>query len=200
MRRRTIGMGGFSLLLGAALAFAAAASDVEREMPEAAESGMEVEPPAEGAAAPEPAPAQAPSAAAGPGDPGWVERATFTTAVVDREPTDSIDTLTTDHLEISFWSDLRALAGQTVIHRWEYAGEVAAEVPFEVGATRWRVHSTKRLDPIETGTWRVSVVDASGRVLESSSFEYRAAAAAPQLGQGAPPEVTPETPPAAPQP
>ncbi len=197
MRRRTIGMGGLSLLLGAALAFAAAASDVEREMPEAAaESGTEVAPPAEGAAAPEPAPGQAPSAAAGPADPGWVERATFTSAVVDREPTDSIDTLTTDHVEISFWSDLRALAGQTVIHRWEYGGEVAAEVPFEVGATRWRVHSTKRLDPIETGTWRVSVVDVTGRVLESTSFEYRATAAA----GSAPGSGVPETSPAAPAP
>lgn len=200
MRRRTIGMGGLFVLLGAALAFAAAASDVEREVPEAAESGTKVAPPAEGAAAPEPAPGQAPSAAAGPAEPGWVERATFTSAVVDREPTDSIDTLTTDHVEISFWSDLRALAGEKVIHRWEYAGEVAAEVPFEVGATRWRVHSTKRLDPIETGTWRVSVVDATGRVLESSSFEYRATAAAPALGQGAPAGAAPETPPAAPQP
>jgi hypothetical protein len=175
MRRRRIGILGSALLAAAVLALPAAASDVERELP-----ASEMDAAAETAVPPAAAQRGASTSAEASGAPvptGSVARATFTTAVVDREPTDSIDTLANDQRQIHFFSELRGLQGQVVSHRWEYGGEWAAEILFEVGGPRWRVHSTKRLDPIETGTWSVSVVDASGRVLETASFEYTAASA-----------------------
>jgi hypothetical protein len=210
MTRRRIGTLALGLLGAATLAITAYGSDPVQK---GSDSGMAVEGTAEGAAA-LPAPASAPPAAeaqaasvpaqAAPTPRGSVARATFTSAVVDREPQDSLESLGNDHREVAFFSELRGLEGQTVTHRWEHAGEVAAEVPIEVGGQRWRAYSTKRLDPSETGEWTVSVVDASGRVLETDSFEYRRAA--PASGQAATPEtaetaeIAPEAPPAAPQP
>jgi hypothetical protein len=181
------------VLLGAlVLETPALASDEEREVPDAAGQAEAAAPSGSPPAAAMQGEPASPEAQGAPPAQGKVARATFTHAVVDREPTDSIDSLANDQTQISFFSEVLGLEGQVVSHRWEYGGEWAAEVLFEVGGPRWRVHSTKRLDPIETGTWTVSVVDASGRVLEKASFTYR------QAGSPGAAEVAPEPTPAAP--
>ncbi len=82
----------------------------------------------------------APVAAEPPAEPTVrVERATFTTGVVDREPRDSIRTLSNDNVEIFFFSEIRDASGATITHRWEWNGQMMAEVPFEVGGPRWRI-------------------------------------------------------------
>jgi hypothetical protein len=106
---------------------------------------------------------------------GHVARAIFTTAIADREPVDQIETLPNSVDRIFFFTDLRELAGQIVTHRWEYAGEVMAEVTFKVGnGARWRVYSSKNLLPEWTGTWTVVVSNQAGQPLQSSRFEYSA--------------------------
>lgn len=204
MTRRAKGTSVFCLLL-AALAVPAAANDdaTSQAADTVAETATEAGTPGPGKAA-TPAPeaesasggSEAPAQQAAVGPAGHVERARFTTAVVDREPTDAIETLDNDRTEVAFFTELRGFAGETVTHRWEHGGEVAAEVPFQVGGPRWRTYSTKQLDPAETGQWTVSVVDASGQVLESASFEYREAA--PDPGPPAPEEAAPASVPAAP--
>jgi len=106
---------------------------------------------------------------------GHVARSAFTRRVVDREPSDAIDRLANDEVEVSYFTEIRDMAGHTVTHRWEWGGQVMAEVPFEVAGPRWRVHSTKRLDPSWLGEWTVSVVDSEGHTLARSSFTYTAA-------------------------
>lgn len=114
-------------------------------------------------------------AAAAPAEThGTVARAIFTSSVKDREPTDTISNLTNDATNISFFTELQGLQGQTVTHRWEHDNKVMAEVKFEVGSARWRVFSSKRLDPSWTGEWKVSVVDANGGTLSASTFTYAA--------------------------
>lgn len=104
---------------------------------------------------------------------GRVARAIFTTAIVDREPIDDLKTLSSNIERVYFFSDLRELAGQIVTHRWEYNGQVMAEVTFKVGSgARWRVYSSKNLLPEWTGSWVVLVNNESGQTLRSSSFEY----------------------------
>jgi hypothetical protein len=121
----------------------------------------------EAAATPEAArPAAAQEAA------GRVSRASFTTAVVAREPVDEIVSLTEETDQVLFFSEILGLEGHTVSHRWEFAGEVVAEVPFEIGGPRWRVHSSKRLQPSGSGEWSVEVVDATGASLARKSFTY----------------------------
>ena len=110
---------------------------------------------------------------------GEVARAQFALAVVDREPSEAIQDLSNDNRQIYFWSDLRDLTGTQVLHRWEWNGQVLAEIPFEVAGPRWRVFSSKRLDANWLGEWTVSVVTSTGEVLAQESFAYTAAASAP---------------------
>ncbi|MEW6681906.1 MAG: DUF2914 domain-containing protein [Nitrospirota bacterium] len=103
-----------------------------------------------------------------------VARAMFTTGVADREPADQITSLTNDVPQVFFYTELTGLEGQAVAHKWEYAGEVKAAVTFDVKAPRWRVWSSKQLDPSWTGEWTVSVVDASGTTLAQAKLMYEA--------------------------
>lgn len=103
---------------------------------------------------------------------GSVARGVFTTAIVDREPTDRVDTLGNDTRRIYYFTELEDLDGRAVTHRWEHEGETRAEVEFIVGGPRWRVYSSKNLDPAWLGEWVVSVVDEQGNVLRQDRFVY----------------------------
>jgi hypothetical protein len=107
---------------------------------------------------------------------GHVARAIFTTGVAEREPMDDVKRLSNETTEILFFTELRDLQGQDVTHTWEREGNVMAKVPFTVGAPRWRVYSSKTLDPSLTGEWSVKVVDAAGQVIHAEFFEYVTAA------------------------
>jgi hypothetical protein len=122
------------------------------------------------AATPAPETTQPPAEAARAA--GHVARSRFTTDVVDREPVDSITTLTNDHRRIFFFAELRNLGGTTIVHRWEWNGTVVAEVAIEVGAPRWRAYSSKQLNPDWLGEWKVSIVDRWGEVLAERNFSY----------------------------
>jgi Protein of unknown function (DUF2914) len=108
---------------------------------------------------------------------GWVARATLTTAVQDREPIDSVSSLSNDKTTLYYFTEVRDMAGQTIKHRWEHNGEVMAEVEFQIGGPRWRVYSSKTLVPTWLGDWKVSATDAAGNPLSVSSFVYTEAAA-----------------------
>jgi hypothetical protein len=103
---------------------------------------------------------------------GSVARAQFALEVIDREPTDALRRLDNDHDQIFFFTELHQFEGQVVIHRWEFGGEVKAEVPLSIGGPRWRAYSSKALDSSWLGTWTVSVVDAAGSVVAQESFDY----------------------------
>ena len=143
----------------------------------------------------EPAPGNTPAAAppaAKPTPAGTVTRAVFATAMADREPADKITTLDNNATKVYFFSELKDMAGQAVTHRWEFNGKVMSEVKFDVGAARWRVYSSKTLDPLWLGEWKVSVVDAAGSTLGASTFTYTqaakpVAASAPAAAPAAPP-------------
>ena len=103
---------------------------------------------------------------------GEVARAQFTTAIDQREPTDDLSQLPGTASQVYFFTELRGMEGQQVIHRWEYNGQVMAEVGFDVGSARWRVWSSKSLMPAWGGAWTVSVVSGSGEVLTSRELHY----------------------------
>jgi hypothetical protein len=111
-----------------------------------------------------------------PAKTGQVKRATFISSVVEREPVDDVDSLTTDVDKVFFFTEIIDMAGKTVTHRWMFGGEVVAEVPFEIGGPRWRVYSSKKLVPGWAGMWKVTVVDDVGKELHEDSFVYVAAA------------------------
>ena len=103
---------------------------------------------------------------------GAVSRSVLTSGISDREPIDRVTGLTNNVTRIYYFTELIDLEGETVAHRWEYNGQVMAEVAFDVGAARWRVSSSKNLDPIWLGEWTVSVVDSQGNSLHVDHFLY----------------------------
>ncbi|NOY73739.1 MAG: DUF2914 domain-containing protein [Gammaproteobacteria bacterium] len=103
---------------------------------------------------------------------GQVPRAQFTSAIIDREPIDSVLMLKNDIGKIYYFSELVNLKGKQVIHRWEYKGKMMAEVKFTVTSNRWRAYSSKILSPQLTGEWSVVVTDETGWPLKTSLFEY----------------------------
>lgn len=103
---------------------------------------------------------------------GEVARAQFTSGIDQREPVDEVTILSNNINKIYFFSELRDLQGETVTHRWSFAGKVMAEVSFNVGGPRWRVNSSKALLPGWIGDWTVSVVDGSGEIVADYRFQY----------------------------
>ena len=117
-----------------------------------------------------------------------VSRATFTTAIDNREPTDEITDLDNEASKVYYFTEIKGLKGQTITHRWEQNGEVQANVTFNVGGNRWRIWSSKNLKPELAGQWQVMVVDEAGNVLSQNSFNYGDTA----TGSTASPEITTE--------
>lgn len=104
---------------------------------------------------------------------GEVARAQFTTDVIDREPVDKIEQLDSSVNQVRYFSELRDLNGQTVTHQWVYNDQVMFEKSFTPGGDRWRVWSSKTLQPGWSGIWYVHTLDADGNRLNSSNFTYR---------------------------
>jgi hypothetical protein len=103
---------------------------------------------------------------------GHIARAVFTSAIVDREPADALESLTNQSDKIYFFTEIIDMQGKQVTHQWIYEDKVVAEVPFQVGGPRWRVYSRKRLAPGWVGRWTVVVVDETGRKLREDNFTY----------------------------
>lgn len=108
---------------------------------------------------------------------GSVVRSALTSAVEDREPTDSLNVVDSEQKQLYFFTELRDMSGQTAKHRWEYNGKVMAEVEFNVKGPRWRVWSSKNFVPGWTGDWKVSVINGAGDVISEKSFTYVSAEA-----------------------
>jgi hypothetical protein len=85
---------------------------------------------------------------------------------------DQIGQLSNDNTQIYFFTEIKSMSGHVITHRWEQDGEVRAEVTFNVGGDRWRVWSSKSLEPSWLGEWQVSVVDEGGNVIAQESFAY----------------------------
>jgi hypothetical protein len=128
--------------------------------------------PAAATAMPSSPAASASAAAPAPAATAKVGQAQFTTGVDNREPADDISNLDNSHDKVFFFSVLKDASGQTITHRWQYNGNTMAEVKFEPKADHWRVWSSKTLMPDQTGTWTVQVLDSSGNVLVSKSFDF----------------------------
>ncbi len=101
---------------------------------------------------------------------GSVVRSTFTSSINEREPVDSIQKLENRQNNIYFFTELRDMSGQTAKHRWEYNGEVMAEVKFDVKGPRWRVWSSKQFQPGWTGEWKVSVLNGADEVISEKTL------------------------------
>lgn len=180
-------------VLGLALPAFAAGDPVPGMETEASEELAPTPAPARGEAASAVDPEVVAAEPARPPVPGdAVARGTFATAVEQREPVDSIASIGNDRDRIYYFNEFVGISGREVTHRWEYQGEVMAEIPIAIGGPRWRAYSSKHLDASQLGEWTVSVIDESGAVVRKDSFLYEAAAPKPEI---AAPTPTPAAPP-----
>lgn len=101
-----------------------------------------------------------------------VARSIITTEVVDREPVNDLQTIPISNDTVLYFSELRNMEGQTVMHRWMFGDENIAEVSFNVGGPRWRVWSSKQMLPEWVGAWTVQVVNGAGEVVAEKNFTY----------------------------
>jgi hypothetical protein len=104
---------------------------------------------------------------------GSVSRSQFTTGIIDREPVDLVETLSTDNNNVIYFTELTDLQGQSVTHQWVYNDMVMFEKSFDVGGPRWRVWTSKSLQPGWSGTWTVNTLDGDRNVILTQTFEYQ---------------------------
>ena len=69
---------------------------------------------------------------------------------------------------------------------------LAAHRAYDVAGPRWRVHSTKRLDPTWVGAWTVKVLDEQGNVLNQEEIRFETPVASTQGRNDVPPAALPE--------
>ena len=108
------------------------------------------------------------------GESSRVALAQFTSGIEEREPIDQVSFIGTEVDKIYFFTDLRDMTGTVVTHKWIHDGSVMAEVDFAVRGPRWRVWSSKELDPNLLGDWTVEVVTSDGEVLASETLTLNA--------------------------
>jgi hypothetical protein len=107
-------------------------------------------------------------------DRGSVSRATFTSAVVDNEPTDYLKEIENSVSVVYFFAELDGMAGQTATHRWKHDGAVMAEEKFVVKDSRFVSWSSNKMPPESTGVWIVEVINSKNEVISTHNFNYLA--------------------------
>jgi len=99
-----------------------------------------------------------------------VETASICTAVVDRACEGAGDSFPSDVGKIYAHTTILDLEG-AVTHRWIYKGQVMAEINLNVGGTPWRTWSSKTIDPLWSGDWKVEIVNnADDSVMDILEF------------------------------
>lgn len=75
--------------------------------------------------------------------------------------------------QLTLYSEVKGLNGQTIEHRWYYEGKLMTSVKLPVKLDYWRTYSRKEFDPIQKGEWRVEILDPQQNLLFSHHFHYQ---------------------------
>lgn len=92
-------------------------------------------------------------------------RASFTTAVENREPANTVKQVPASTAELFFYTEVHDGSNQTLYHHWSLNGDPFVDVTLEIGSDFWRTWSSKTLIGlgVKAGdTWAVSVTGAQG--------------------------------------
>ena len=101
-----------------------------------------------------------------------ISNAEFALDVIGRTPINIVEELDNSLGKIYFFTNLRNLQGQTIIHRWIYNNKVMASISFDVKGPRWRVWSSKNLWHTWLGKWKVQVFADNSQLLYEKEFNY----------------------------
>lgn len=90
-----------------------------------------------------------------------VERSQLTSRIESREPTDNLEGVVQGQKgeikRVYFFTQVKGLADQQIIHRWLYQGEEKAAVTLNIGGDNWRTYSSKSVPSYWQGKWQVQV-------------------------------------------
>ena len=89
-----------------------------------------------------------------------VDPAVMCTAVVDRVCEGVSDSFPSDVGKVYAHTTILDHEG-SVTHRYIFKGKVMAEINLNVKGTPWRTWSSKTIDPLWSGDWKVEVVNNS---------------------------------------
>lgn len=103
---------------------------------------------------------------------GSVTKKAFTTSIVDGKPADDQRAFENTVDTIYFYTILEGLKGQTVTHRWKYAGHTISNADISVTDDPFRTWSSNKLEPNWTGFWTVEVLDSNSKVIGLGTFQY----------------------------
>lgn len=133
-----------------------------------------------------------------------LSNATFTHAINNREPAQTLSSLSANEEQVLFYNAVTDGAGATVYHHWQLNGEAIAEVELSIGSDYWRTWSSKTLAGLalaEGDTLSVKVSTASGcelGVWRATISPAQSAQNAEQTSEKAPLPITEHTPQPAP--
>ena len=91
--------------------------------------------------------------------------------IVDHNPSEPGESFDKEAAKLYCFSRMASDAKTEIKHIW-YKNDIAvADISLNIGvSTGWRTFSSKNIRPIDTGKWKVDIVDASNKVLSSNSF------------------------------
>ena len=108
-------------------------------------------------------------------DSGPVQQAVITTAIDSKaQPVSNLSSVDSTVGNVVFFTEVVGLAGQTITHRWIFNGNEIATINIRIRGNSSKNWSSTTLASHQTGTWEAQVVDSSGTVLVSRTFEVTA--------------------------
>ncbi|MDL2285288.1 DUF2914 domain-containing protein [Desulfovibrio sp. OttesenSCG-928-F07] len=104
-----------------------------------------------------------------------VARATFATAIENREPVESIsEYYPAEGASVFFFTELKNMQDTQVTHVWNKNGEEAHSITFNVKGARWRVNSSMKAAHFKSGDKvQVEVMGDDGTIYETVTLDIR---------------------------
>ena len=101
-----------------------------------------------------------------------VDSVAVCTAVVDRTCEGASDSFPSNVGKVFAYTRIMGMdEGGSVTHRWIFKGQVMAETKLNVGGPNWRTWSSKNIDPLWSGAWKVEIVNnADNSVMDILEF------------------------------
>lgn len=109
--------------------------------------------------------------------PVWaitVYDAVVTTAIVDREPADSVEVLPIQNGQLYCFTRIIGAGESTVVyHAWYRGEQLMSRVELPVNSPDWRTWSVKRVLEDLPGEWHVDIQDAEGNLMRKVGFQLQ---------------------------
>lgn len=92
--------------------------------------------------------------------------------VVDRTPVDANTSFPSSVEKLYCFSKIMGATTPTRIsHVWYYGNTEMFRISLPVNSISWRTYSSKNIQPYQTGSWHVEILDASENKLEVINFQ-----------------------------